>query len=380
MQSHASENWADVAVVGAGIVGLAHAWEAARRGLKVVVFERNRKALGASIRNFGMILPIGMAAGKMHERALRSRERWIDFIRATGIWHRAEGILIPAYRDDEERAMQEFVEWGTQHGYKANWIAAKDALVKNPINPKGLRGALYSSLEMQIDPREAIPALAAFLAQKFDVQFVFDAAVTRINLPEVEAGGRLWQVERLAVCCGSDFQLLYPQLLNRQKMRVCKLQMMRTKPQPATWQLGPYLATGLSLPHYASFAACPAVQDIRNRIQNDLPALVRWGIHLLVAQQKDGSLVIGDSHVYGDENDPFDAEEIYQLILEQLSNYIQPPALSIAFRWHGEYAKTENGEPLVLAPSPDIRIITGMGGGGMTTGFALAEDVFQAWC
>ena len=95
------EKKCDVAIVGGGILGIAHAFEAAKRGYSVVIFERSRQAQGASIRNFGLIWPIGQAPGKVHERALRTREQWIDLATKAKIWHRKTGSLHLAYAQDE---------------------------------------------------------------------------------------------------------------------------------------------------------------------------------------------------------------------------------------------------------------------------------------
>ena len=64
----------DLAVVGAGIIGLSCALAAVRRGLSVVVIERSPRALGASIRNFGFVTVTGQDAIGIWHRARRSRQ------------------------------------------------------------------------------------------------------------------------------------------------------------------------------------------------------------------------------------------------------------------------------------------------------------------
>ena len=70
-------------VIGAGIVGLATARALAVKGYKVTVFERTSFAGGASVRNFGMLWPIGQTSGKLYDRAVRSRDIW-EFIGESG--------------------------------------------------------------------------------------------------------------------------------------------------------------------------------------------------------------------------------------------------------------------------------------------------------
>src|SRR6266542_912714 len=91
----------DDAIVGAGIIGLAHAYHLAMRGRRVVVFERGPQAHGASIRNFGMIWPIGQPPGEMYALSRRSREVWRNALHAGCPWYRRPGSLHVAYQEDE---------------------------------------------------------------------------------------------------------------------------------------------------------------------------------------------------------------------------------------------------------------------------------------
>ena len=100
----------DDAVVGAGILGLAHAYQLARRGRRVVVFERNPRAIGASVRNFGMLWPIGQPFGPLRRLAMRSLQIWLEVLASAGLWHERTGSLHLAYRDDEAQVLREFAE------------------------------------------------------------------------------------------------------------------------------------------------------------------------------------------------------------------------------------------------------------------------------
>src|SRR5271169_6622394 len=122
---------ADVAVVGGGILGLAHAYVLARRGKSVVLFERGVRATGASIRNFGMIWPIGQPAGEMHEIALRSRQLWMEALHAARLPYLPTGSLHVAYEDDEADVLTEFSEIGPGAGYECQWLAPPEVLSRS---------------------------------------------------------------------------------------------------------------------------------------------------------------------------------------------------------------------------------------------------------
>ncbi len=372
----------DILVVGAGIVGLATAYTAARRGLKVGVFERNGKAVGASIRNFGMIWPIGQPAGLLLERALRSREIYLDLARQVNFWYNPNGSLHLAYHADEWAVLEEFTAKNTTNGYNCQLLTdTRKILDKSPaVKTDGLVGALWSETELIVDPREVIATLPDFLQQKYEVDFHFGTAVTGISSPYVEAGGQQWEAEKIIVCSGADFETLYPELFARTPITKCKLQMMRTKAQPNQWRMGASLCAGLTLTHYSAFKDCSSLAALQRRFDETMPNYKKYGIHVLVSQNAVGEITLGDSHEYGLTPDPFDKDEIDQWVLDYLATFAQFPDLRIKERWQGVYPKLTDGRTeLVMEAESNVWIINGLGGAGMTLSFGLAESVFNTF-
>lgn len=360
---------ADVAIVGAGILGLAHAYALARRGRSVAVYERSPQAEGASVRNFGMIWPVGQPAGQMHEMALRSRDLWVEVLDAARLPYFPTGSLHVVYGEDEAVVAREFCAVAPALGYACEWLDPAGVLARsNAVRPDGLRGAIWSPTEITVDPRVTLARLPGFLSERFGVQFCWNRAVTSIDLSAFDAA---------IVCTGHDFETLYPELFRDAGITRCKLQMMHTAAQPGGWQLGPALAAGLTLCFYESFRVCATLPALRARIAAEMPEYDRWGIHVLVSQTAGGELTIGDSHEYGAAVSPFDRAEIDDLILRYARGFLQAPALGIAQRWHGVYAKHPERPFVSLSPAPNVRVVTAAGGSGMTLSFGLAEETVR---
>jgi FAD dependent oxidoreductase TIGR03364 len=379
-----SMHHADIAIIGAGIVGLAHAYHAAKSGLKVVLFDRTPQAVGASVRNFGLVWPVGQPAGPLYERAMRSRSTWLDIIREAKLWNVPSGSLHLAYHADEQAVLEEFIstfpdEDNPDHRI-VRWLTPAQVTEKSQaVNMTGLHGAMWSRTEVNVDPREAIRRIPQWLAETYagtdGVTLRFGVAVNSIALPTIETRDETWRVDRAVVCSGIDFETLYPEIYAASGITRVKLQMLRTVPQPGKWALGPSLCAGLTLTHYDAFKRCTTLPALAARIKAEMPEYVANGIHVLLSQTQLGELTIGDSHEYGLHVEPFDKEPINGLIMRYLKTFAQVPTLEIAERWHGVYAKLPGHSEFVTSPAPNVTIVNAPGGAGMTLSFGLAEEL-----
>jgi FAD dependent oxidoreductase TIGR03364 len=365
-------------VIGAGIVGLAVARALAIRGHAVTVLERHERAVGASVRNFGSLWPIGVPNGPLYERALRLRSIWIGLLRELRLWHDPCGSLHVARRADERRVLEQYVE--LNRGLRPCRMLTAGAMreLAPALKAEGLDGGMLCEDELLLEPREAIRTLPAYLTERHGVRFHWGVAANHVESGLVCAGRERYAAERIYLCGGADFEWLYPELFALAPITRCKLQMMRLAPESNGFRLGPALATGLSLVHYSGFAQVPEVAQVRSRLQSERPDLLELGIHLLVMQNGRGEIVVGDSHAYAHTHEPFDEHSINEKILEYMREVLQLPPLRVRQTWHGVYAKlTNGGTELVCEPSPGVTIVNGVGGLGMTLSFGLAEELMD---
>lgn len=366
----------DVAIVGAGIVGLSIAYTAAQQNKRVIVFEKNPKAAGASVRNFGMLWPIGQPHGGNRNRALASREIWKKITTEAGIWMVENGSLHLAYHDDEMQVLEEFVQ-SESDNKSLNLITPKEVDQYNSIVKKeGLKGALWSDTEMLVDPREAIKKLPEFLQKKYKVEFHFGTAITHVDGKYLYSFDNQWIAKKVYVCSGSDFETLYPDVFKNTEITKCKLQMMRGEIPNEKKHMGASLCAGLTLRHYASFAQCPTLKEVVARYDKENILYKKYGIHVLLSQNGNGEFSIGDSHEYGWEMMPFDKTEINELILNYLHSFTNLQNIKITETWNGVYPKLPGQNFLVEKPQPEVTIVNALGGAGMTLSFGLAAEFF----
>jgi len=366
---------ADIAIVGAGIVGLAHAYMALRKGYRVVLFEREQFAIGASVRNFGLVWPIGQEPGMGLDRALRARQHWLEVSQQAGFSLTTHGSMHLAYHEDEWNVLNEFTRLYKDTAYQCTLVSPEETLQRSPVvRTDGLYGALYSATEGTVYSREAIRRIPQWLEEKYGLIIRYGHVVTEIAVPVVKTARETWNVDQVYVCSGADFETLYPEVFDQHPVSKCKLQMLKAVTDKPV-QLGPTLCAGLTLRHYAAFSRCASLAEVDARYDRENMAYKDHGVHVLLAQNAQGELIIGDSHHYSRTVEPFDQEYVNDVILDYLKSFAQLGDLRIVERWHGVYPKVQGNLNLLVEPAPNVTIVNGLGGAGMTLSFGLAEEV-----
>lgn len=179
----------DLIVIGAGVIGLASAREAARRGLRVTVFERGEPGMGATRAAAGMLSPLGEARGPGDFLAfaldsLRSYREWVREIEedsGAGLEYRECGKIRVALTEEEMRALEARTLLAHEAGIRTEWLLPEAIWTEAPGIAPSVRGALLIHDDFRVDPRALGPALA-FAATKDGVDLRTGAEVSNLLL------------------------------------------------------------------------------------------------------------------------------------------------------------------------------------------------------
>ncbi len=365
--------------MGAGIVGLAHALGAARAGRRVVVIDRDLRANGASIRNFGFITVTGQERGESWTVARRTRDVWAEVAPAAGITIEQKGLVLTLRRREAVAVAEAFLQ--TEMGEGCSWLpAAEFRSLHYRIAAQDALGALVSPHELRVESRTALPKLAAWLASAHNVAFITGAAVHSVAPPRIWTSGGTIHAETAIVCPGDDFTSLFADRIAAYQPQRCRLSMLRLA-SPG-FRLPSPVMSDLSLVRYRGYAVLPEAEALRRRLEVEQAAHLANGVHLIVVQSADGSLVVGDSHHYSDLPEPFAPAEAEACILDEFqraTGLAPPPVLE---RWVGTYAVSDGRTHFTDAPSDSVRVVMVTSGTGASTAFGIAEqtvaDLFGA--
>jgi D-hydroxyproline dehydrogenase subunit beta len=359
-------------VVGAGIIGLSCARAAALKGLRVVVVDRDSRANGASVRNFGFITVTGQERGAVWARARRTRAVWEELARDAGISILQRGLWMTARRPEALPLFEAFLK--TEMGEGCEILSRTAALARcSQLKSSDVQAVLKSSIDLRVESREAIPKIAAWLAERLGVVFLRETAVHSVAPPRVETSRGILQAGAVVVCPGDDLTSLFPQRIAAYNVTRCKLQMMRLA-DPG-FRLPGAVMSDLGLVRYSGYAALPEAAPLRARLEAEQSEHLENGIHLIVVQSADGSLVVGDSHHYAATPDYSSEDRVDQLILEEFAAAMGRPATAVLQRWVGSYSAAAGRTMFIDVPAEDVRIVMITSGTGASTGFAIGEEV-----
>lgn len=367
-----SANDNDLLIVGAGILGLSHAYAAARRGLKVRVFERTATPMGASVRNFGQALVTGQPPGVMLDLARSSRDIWAGWSQAAGFELKRNGSLLFARTDAEAHLLEAFCAGRAQEqGYRVQLLGGRELAGMYGGQFRHHRAALHGFDDQQLYSREAIPTLIDYLHRELGVQFHFSTQVNGVEPGQLSSTAGVFRGREIVVSSGHDYLTLLAEPISALKPQICRLQMLRARAQ-APLDLQHAVLTGLSCVHYGAFADLPEAEAVRLEIEQQSPHLPAHGIHLLISPTPHGDLIIGDSHDYGSDASPFNAEQVDNWML-QLAEDTLGCKVQVLERWQGVYGARGPGPFSVLEVAPGLSAVLMHTGVGMSVGPALAE-------
>lgn len=369
----------DIIIVGAGILGASHAYFAAQKGHRVLLIEKDAYSRGATVRNFGMvasdtIVPVG---SQWQQYAHTTREIYLSLKDKLSLPVRNQGSLYIANTEAEMAVLDEFNHHSlTKDTIQSQLIDKEKLYQQHPfLKPKSCLGGLYFPDDLSVESPELLVRFIDYLKAQPQITYLPKTRVFDVQPGKVETHQKQsFTADTIFICSGAEMNGPYFQDLVDAGVKLCKLQMMRTKPR-SDIRLNKNILSGYSLKRYPAFQICDTLKDVIQEQSGH--SLNDYGIHLLLKQSPDGSIIIGDSHEYSTIDSPEQLDYqlnfyINQLILDYAHQFLPLALADIAKSWVGYYLSHD--EPILTQTVDEhVYLCTAIAGKGMSTGMGLAQ-------
>jgi FAD dependent oxidoreductase TIGR03364 len=361
----------DLVVVGAGIIGLGHAYEAHRRGLTVAVVDRAATISGASIRNFGHVGVTGQSGAALAYAEV-ARSRWQRLAVEADFWLSEAGAIMVARADDEYAVLEEFT---AERGKGASVMLSAERVAEyTPVDPARVVGGAWLPQDVQVDPRSAAPRIAEWLGQA-GIHFFWCTTVTAVTGGTVYTNRGEIATGQAIVAVNHDVDGLYPEVAAAAGLVRCSLDMMSAR-ATLVRALATPLLTGWSMVRYSGFAGLASTPALRSRLAAEHPELAALDLNQMYTQRMNGDLIIGDTHASSATPSPFQSEPAFEQLVQLTTELFGTTDLRVHERWQGVYAKADE-EFLVESPEEGVTVVSVTTGIGMTTGLGVAASVME---
>jgi FAD dependent oxidoreductase TIGR03364 len=366
-----------VLVIGAGIFGTMHAYFAHKAGHDVTLIERDPRPMSASVRNFGMVAVGGRAPGEELQVALRARELWGEIASDhPSLTFRPSGSIVVATAENHLDVMHKVAQYPDAHLRGWTVLDRSEAQDMNPgLQGRGVEGGLFCSEDAVVEPDRVLDELRETL--EFSERFAYfpSTAIDDVSQKGTEVvatshDGRKFLADWAIVVPGADHTTLFPGLFSRAPLRRVFLQMARLADPGVT--LTTSIASADSLRFYPGYQG-----DALEGLEPVRPLVSDMVMQLLLQQRVDGTLTMGDTHIY-DEPFPHEMrEDCYELLLDDVESIVGVRP-EVQTRWSGIYSQNTTGA-VCIREKADERIIavTGPGGRGNTLSPAIAETTIR---
>lgn len=362
----------DDVVIGAGVLGLAHAYQLSRRGRRVIVLDRHDAATGQTRLGSGWVQLGWLPTPEMQKLVAAGRSQWLSLATDAGLTCHGSGSLLVATTELEEMLLRQYLELHPQAG--VSLLSAHDARQKAPVNVDRVRCALWSDGDLCFDPREVMERVSAYLQESLRVKFVWNCEVTKIagNVAISPLGE--FHAKHFWICSNEGWGSLGAQFAAAPYLSVARSQWLRLKPQPQP--LACSVANGSLLLHHATFQRCAAWEEVKASWQARLGELAERGFELRIEPQASGEVLVGCSRqLTGDLNSPILPGDWEDAVWQQLREILDLSEQGVVERWYSHFSCTD-AEPYVHhRPEEHVTMIGAAGHSTFTFALGVADQL-----